>query len=192
MPESEASHIPPVRKSPGSTAVSHLVVIVAAISLAVLGASCARGGVSQSETSHIPAPPSIENVEEVELPDGRIQLSFTADNPYPSSRIRDFYAEWATHNNWERIQDDEDAWSIDAWRSFEDEAGASIDQWTVQWKSPDGAKSLMLILRHQGDRQRQRAFVVLSPFYLVDPPGSPTTLGEYLDQWEDPDEDDPP
>lgn len=115
----------------------------------------------------IPIPPWIEDYRLDVLPDGRRQLSFEAEETYPSSRVRDYYAEWARANDWEKIPPEREAWSSDRWTTYRGMAGERVDQWTVHWQSPDETESLLLALLHTESRDRQMVYVIRSPFYLL-------------------------
>jgi hypothetical protein len=135
--------------------------------------------------SQIPTPGWALNLEHDELSDGRIQVSFVVEEEYPSSRVRDFYAEWASRNGWEKVPNEVDSWSNDEWISFLDEDGVDTDSYFVHWRSPDNKESLYLALIYKGQREKQEAYVILSPFHLVAPAADePKTLGDYIDDWE--------
>lgn len=142
------------------------------LALLWISASSVACGVSADsprvDESAIPAPSWIESSELVELEDGRLQLSFETDEQFPSSRVRDFYADWADVHGWSQVSADAEPWSADRWVTYNNVDGVRLDQWTVHWQSPDGDESLVLALLHVGDRSRQEAYVIRSPFFLLD------------------------
>lgn len=167
-------------------------LLLAAVCALLPAASCRAVGGRQTGASQIPVPPAIQGAEQIELPDGRSQLSFVSDEAYPSSRVRDFYAEWAAENQWEKVGRGEEPWSADSWVSFQDENDVPTDQWTVHWRSPDKTRSLLLALIHRGDRTKQQVYVVLSPYYLLIPGSESETLGDHIDEWQEKNEPPPP
>lgn len=60
---------------------------------------------SVSARNDIPLPPWVRNQERTELPDGRIQMTFASNDAYPSTRVLDFYSDWARDGEWERGHD---------------------------------------------------------------------------------------
>lgn len=127
----------------------------------------------------VPVPPWASSLEVLELPDGRVQLSFTSTETYPSHKTRDFYGAWAEEHGWRLIPPSMESWSSDQWQSFIDAtSGGSIetDMWPVHWRSPDGFRSLRLTMLYQGDRTEQTVYVVLSPFYNLDEIEDPDAL----------------
>jgi hypothetical protein len=148
--------------------------------LASLSGSCRTSSASQVNRS-IPVPSWISEPKVTQLPDGSTQLYFIAHESYPSSRVRDFYAQWAIDNGWRLLSREVDAWSTDSWSSFEAEDGLRQDLWTCHWRSSDGSKSLLMALRHHGDRDKQEVVVILAPYQVIDPPGDAETLGDYVE-----------
>ena len=136
---------------------------------------------SNAGTSTIPIPPWIADSELVDLGDGRLQLSFRAEEEYPSSRVRDYYAEWAEENDWTKVPADLEEWSADRWVSYTNAEGVQLDQWSVHWQSPDKAESLRLVLLHSGDRSVQDVLVVRSPFYLLNDEIETSFTGDAVD-----------
>lgn len=129
--------------------------------------ACSASSDPPSELSMVPAPPWIQESDFERLQDGRLQLSFEADEEYPSSRVRDFYAQWAADHGWTKVAPETERWSGDHWVTFRDADATVIHQWTVHWRSPDGAESLRLALLHTGDRARQYVYVIRSPYYVL-------------------------
>ncbi len=156
----------------------HKFLLLFGFIVLLCGTSCQKGA---NPTSIPPVPDSVENADRVELADGREQLSFVAQEAYPSTRISDFYLSWATDNGWTQVPQEIETWSTSNWTSFEDENGTKMDVFASHWRSPDGVRSLRLALVHRGDRSRQEVFVTLSPFYLLD--SETKTLGEYVEDW---------
>lgn len=145
-----------------------------------LGLAGACSDVQQAENEPLPVPTWAIDPESLQLADGRTQLSFLSVDPYPSVRTRDFYAAWAEAHGWTKVPPDVERWSSEEWTSFKESDGTHVDQYMVHWQSPDGSKSLWLGLLHESDRTKQKAIVMLSPFYLLDDLGD-EYLEDYLD-----------
>lgn len=129
--------------------------------------ACSASTAPPSGMPEIPVPPWIQDSKLERLPDGRTQLSFESMETYPSSRVREFYGEWAKEHHWTLVPEATEAWSADRWESFEELDGTSIDQWLVHWRSPDGGESLRLALLHRGNHENQEVYVIRSPYSLV-------------------------
>lgn len=134
----------------------------------VFAVSCSVSKAPPAGSAKIPAPPWVQDTELQRLPDGRTQLSFEVDEQYPSSRVRDFYAQWAADHGWTKISPATEVWSADQWQTYVAQDGTKVDQWTVHWRSPDGEESIYLALLHRGNRAHQEVYVIRSPFFLLE------------------------
>lgn len=135
-----------------------------------LGLFSCRSG-NSPETRSFPAPIPTWAVDPIvdHLPDGREQLRFSSREPYPSARARAFYGAWATANGWELVPATEEAWSSDAWDSFQELSGGQTTSWCTHWRSSDRSTSLRLVLLYERvSSDTQMVYVVASPYYLLD------------------------
>lgn len=119
----------------------------------------------------VPLPPGAREVQRELRDDGPLEISFSVLEPYPSSRVREFYASWARKGSWEQVPQDEEYWTTSGWESLEDPSGAKVDQSLVHWRSADREWSFRLVLLYRGNRSKQLVTLLIAPYHLLGTPG---------------------
>jgi hypothetical protein len=147
---------------------SCLGVLSLGVLLLVGSVSCRSGAEAEASGLELPVPSFGRGVERAKLPDGRTQVSFEVDDVGRSDRAVGFYDEWAEGAGWRRVRSDEESWASDDWRSVSGPQGNRVGQFFAHWQSPDGGRSLRVIVVAPEDDGRQSVVLLESPFYLLE------------------------
>ncbi len=105
-------------------------------------------------------------VEVVDLGEGSQEVSFYLECEHRSSKVLEFYGDWAADRGWKKVPEKEEPWSMDRWESF-GPPWDQTDQYFVHWRSSDRTWSLRIAVRHRTGSSHQFAIIQLVPYQLL-------------------------